>query len=199
MNLQEEKLCETGSRAFILEQRLLKNPIIRTIFEKAPSIGMPNWHLGAGCIAQTFWNIEYGLNPTYGIKDYDLVYFDENISHEKEDEFIRRGRELFFDIGDIIEIRNEARVHLWYEEHFGYPINPYQSMEEAVGSWPTIAAAVAVRYDHDDGFIICAPFGLDDLFSLVVRPNKKQITKEIYDRRVERWAACWPKLDIVDW
>jgi hypothetical protein len=35
-------------------------------------------------------------------------------------------------------------------------------------------------------FECCAPFGLDDLFGLVVRPNKRQITRAIYEAKVER-------------
>jgi hypothetical protein len=32
-----------------------------------------------------------------------------------------------------------------------------------------------------------------------VRPNKKQITREIYKTKVDRWTAIWPKLTIIDW
>jgi probable phosphoglycerate mutase len=34
---------------------------------------------------------------------------------------------------------------------------------------------------------ICAPFGLDDLLGLIVRPNPRQITREIYEVKVARW------------
>ena len=32
-------------------------------------------------------------------------------------------------------------------------------------------------------------FGLDDLFGLVVRPNKRQITRSIYEAKVARWRS----------
>jgi hypothetical protein len=41
-----------------------------------------------------------------------------------------------------IDVKNEARVHLWYKSHFGYDIPPYHSVEEAMDSWPTTATAV---------------------------------------------------------
>jgi hypothetical protein len=41
---------------------------------------------------------------------------------------------------------------------------------------------------------ICAPFGLDDLFAMVVRPNKTLVTREVYDEKVRRWRTAWPRL-----
>jgi hypothetical protein len=55
-----------------------------------------------------------------------------------------------------------------------------------------------VRYNGAD-FVVYAPFGLDDLFDLIVRPNKRLVTHEVYENKVTRWAAYWPKLTIVPW
>ena len=30
-------------------------------------------------------------------------------------------------------------------------------------------------------------------------PNKAQITKEIYEKKVLRWMGLWPTLSIVPW
>jgi len=46
---------------------------------------------------------------------------------------------------------------------------------------------------------VCAPFGADDLFNLVVRPNRVQITPAIYDAKVTRWVARWPSLKALSW
>jgi hypothetical protein len=98
-----------------------------------------------------------------------------------------------------VEVRNQARVHLWYERRFGYPIHPYKSLERAIDSWPTTATSVGIRREAGGRFVVYAPFGLGDLFGLVVRPNKTQITQEIYAAKVKRWSACWPKLQILPW
>lgn len=98
-----------------------------------------------------------------------------------------------------IEVTNEARVHLWYEQHFGYGIHPYRSVEEAIGSWPTTATSVGVRYDEIGAFVVRAPYGLDDLFGLIVRPNTRQITKDIYLAKTRRWLDAWPKLTVIPW
>jgi hypothetical protein len=58
------------------------------------------------------------------IKDYDVFYFDdEDLSWEAEDTVIQRSKVLFEDLDVAIEIKNQARVHLWYEQRFGcsYP------------------------------------------------------------------------------
>ena len=46
---------------------------------------------------------------------------------------------------------------------------------------------------------IVLPFGVDDLFKLVVRPNKVQITAPIYEAKVARWRPLWPHLTFVPW
>lgn len=182
-----------------LFQILEKNKNIQSILEKAEKLNMPNWYLGAGGIAQTVWNIKHGFNPENVIKDYDLVYYDgKDISYEAEDLFIQKGKELFKDISVPVEIRNQARVHLWYEKHFGYPIDQYRSAEEAINTWPTTSTAVGVT-KIGTNFKIYAPFGLNDLLDMIVRANKVKITKEIYQDKVNRWSKVWPKLKIVPW
>ena len=93
---------------------------------------------------------------------------------------------------------NQARVHLWYEEHFGIQIKPYRSCEDAIATWPTTATSLGITLDSGE-FRVYAPFGLDDLFNLVVRPNKKLIPRKVYEDKVARWNLHWPKLRIIGW
>jgi hypothetical protein len=163
-------------------------------------LSLPDWYLGAGCIAQTVWNYFSGHELLDNINDADLVYFDnKNLSLEAEKHRTVLARELFSDIPILVDLKNQARVHLWYERHFGYPIQPYQSVEEAINSWPTTSTAVAVKYDDNGVFTVYAPYGLNDLFSMIVQPNKLQITEEIYIDKVNRWKAYWPNLRIIPW
>jgi len=182
-----------------LAEILKTNPSVQKIFERAEELHMSNWYLGAGGIVQTVWNAAHGFDPEYGIRDYDLVYYDaSDTSYEGEDVFIQKGKELFSDIPVLVEIRNQARVHLWYEKHFGHPIDQYKSVEEAISTWPTNVTSVGVRYT-DEGLCIHAPFGLDDIFGMVVRANKAQITKKIYEDKVKKWIELWPKITVIPW
>jgi hypothetical protein len=71
------------------------------------------------------------------------------------------------------------------ESKFGYPIARYASTAHAITTFPTTAGAVGIR-PTPSGLSIFAPFGLSDLFGLMVRPNKTQITRAIYETK----AAC---------
>jgi len=165
----------------------------------APSLGLPDWYFGAGCVTQTVWNALHGFDLSFGIKDHDLAYYDAtDISYEGEDAVIRRGRTLFGPVSGTVEIRNQARVHVWHERHFGYPISPYRSVEDAIRAWPTTASAVGVRR-VDGRWTVCAPHGLGDLFGMIVRPNKVNISEQVYRTKVERWTALWPRLTVMPW
>ena len=183
-----------------LESTLVRNNVLAEILDRAPGLWLPNWYLGAGCIAQTVWNELHGFPPTANIKDYDLVYFDSSdFSGEAEEAHARDAQKLLQDLKVEIDVANEARVHLWYSDHFGYAIKPYSSVEDGIASWPSTATAIGVRKEKSGSFTIYSPFGLTDLFGMIVRPNKRQITKEIYAAKVQRWAKCWPKLEVVVW
>lgn len=97
-----------------------------------------------------------------------------------------------------MDTKNQARVHIWYRSKFGYDIQPYQSTEDAIATWPTTATAIGVHSGSRDVGVY-APFGTDDLFSLVVRANRIQITPEIYAAEVARWTDRWPSLVVLPW
>jgi hypothetical protein len=178
---------------------LTRSEFVAPVLQRWPEIGLPNGWLAAGAIAQTVWNLAHGRTPHADIKDIDLVYFDDSdLSAETEARNEARIRHLFADLDVAFDVKNEARVHLWYGEKFGQPIDPYGSIEEAIATFPTTATAIAVRPGQRQ-LDICAPFGLDDLLGLVVRPNKAQITRAVYEAKIGRWRQCWPNLKIFGW
>jgi hypothetical protein len=184
---------------------LTHNQRLQTILSRAPALELGPYYLAAGSIAQTVWNVQAGRPADADIDDYDLVYFDDrDLSCEAEDRVIRQARALFADIAPHdgpgrVEVRNEARVHLWYAAHFGHEIEPYRSVEHAIDTFPTTATSVGVRRNESGLLDIYAPFGLADLFASIVRPNKRQITRAIYERKLARWTRIWPHLQIMSW
>lgn len=183
-----------------LENIIMSSKVINLAIERARFLNIENYYIGAGCIAQTVWNYLSGKPPEYGIKDIDFVYFDEkNLDSESENMTDSKVKALYSDLNIEIDVKNEARVHLWYKSHFGYSIEPYKSLEAAVDTWPTTATAIGVRKDNNNEFIIYAPFGLNDLFGKVVRANKAQITREIYEKKVSSWLSKWPDLKVIPW
>lgn len=175
------------------------SPLLSIVLDRWDGIGLPGGWLSGSAIAQTAWNAAFGFPPGHGLADIDLVYFDAaDLSEGEEDRQADRVRALFPDMPLWIDVKNEARVHLWYEGKFGYPIEAYRSSEQAIATFPTTAGAVAIR-PGAGGLDIFAPFGLADLFAGTVRANKAQITPAIYEKKVQRWRGCWPALTIIDW
>ena len=89
-------------------------------------------------------------------------------------------------------------MHTWYEQRFGRPLSAYRSSEHAIATWPTTATSVGVR-SGDNGFEVCAPFGLTDLFAMVVRPNAKLVSQAVYQAKADRWRQIWPRLTVLPW
>ena len=175
------------------------SPLLCAILDRWDAVRLPNCWVSGSAIAQTAWNAAFGFPPDHGLADIDLVYFDAaDMSERAEMREADRVRGLFPALPLPIDIKNEARVHLWYEGKFGYPIQPYRSSEHAITTFPTTAGAVAIR-PGIRRLEIFAPFGLTDLFGGIVRANKVQITQAIYESKVRRWRSCWPALTIVDW
>ena len=181
-----------------LAAALRANETLWECLQRCRGLNLPAWYLGAGCVAQTVWNLAHGKAPGADILDYDLVYYDRDLSEERERKMTRHARELVADLHIDLDVTNEARVHFWYSQRFGYRIQPYRSTEDAIGTWPTTATAIGVRLDGVQ-LEVCAPLGTDDLFNLVVRPNRVQSTPGIYDAKVSRWAARWPSLVVLTW
>lgn len=129
-----------------LQGIVLKSPLLSALLHDWDKIALPDAWLVAGAIAQTLWNQTFGFPPAHGINDIDIVYFDANdLSEDAEVEHSARVRRAFSDLPVWIDVKNEARVHLWYEGKFGYPIKPYTSTTDAIATFPTTATAVGVR------------------------------------------------------
>src|SRR5215469_5266390 len=62
-----------------------------------------------------------GFPAGRSIEDYDLVYYDAaDLSREMEARQLERAVELLGDLNVQVDVKNEARVHLWYESRFGH-------------------------------------------------------------------------------
>jgi uncharacterized protein len=132
------------------------------------------------------------------IRDADLFYFDADTSWAAEDAVIRRGDELFAGLPVPVEIRNEARVHLRYAERFGTPAPPFRNCAEAIDSFAAVCCAVGLTLDEGRPRVY-APFGLEDLFGLVVRPNRRLAPVAVYEAKAARWTEHWPELTVLPW
>jgi hypothetical protein len=75
-------------------------------------LDLPDWRLFSGAVYQAVWNAQTGRPVGYGIKDYDIGYFDADTSWDAEDAVIKRVAAAFEPpLRDQVEVRNQARVH----------------------------------------------------------------------------------------
>lgn len=81
------------------------------------------------------------------------------------------------------------RVYLWYQERFGYEMQPYQSLEQAISTWPSTLISIGVK-PVDDRLALYIPFGLNDMFGQIVRANKTQITEETFLQKSRNLDNC---------
>lgn len=96
------------------------------------------------------------------------------------------------------DIKNQARVHLWYKEKFGRGIGSYINIYHAIDTFPTTSTTIGFLATHQS-FIIYSTFGLGDLMSMQLRPNKVKITKDIHYVKKNRPHKIWPKVIIHKW
>lgn len=163
------------------------------------TLRLPQWRLVSGAVYQSVWNALTGRPPGYGIKDYDVCYFDEDVSYEAEDRIIRLVETAVAPLGILVETRNQARVHLWFERRFGSPYAPLTSTDESLTRYAAKVHAVGIRLEEDDEITVAAPFGLDDLFSFLVRPNPVLNNEGSFTEKALRAQAHWPELTIIPW
>lgn len=181
------------------EQMIMSNPIVAAIVRRIPDLNLPDCWLTAGCLFQTVWNVLAGRDAQAGIIDYDINYFDaSDQSWEAEDRAIRRSAEAFVDFDATVEVRNEARVHLWYEEKFGTACPPYRSTPHAISTFPNCSSCFGVR-PGDGRLDVFAPYGFTDLFSMTTRPNPVLAPAQVYEAKTRRWQEQWPTLTVIPW
>jgi hypothetical protein len=177
-----------------------RNRTLTGVLAGAAAMALPGWYLVAGCLYQTVWNVVTGQPPEAGILDYDLAYFDgSDLSWEAEDAVIRAGQRAFADLPAPVQIRNQARVHLWYEQKFGLPCPPHESTEAAIDTFEATTACLGVRVEPGGRWRIYAPHGLADVFNLVVRPNPVLAPRRVYQAKTARWQRQWPSLTVLPW
>jgi hypothetical protein len=182
-----------------LREIVRATPGLMTVLKVARDLDLPDWLVFSGAVYQPVWNALTGRPPDHGLKDYDLGYFDaSDISYEAEDKVIRRvAAALPAPLSSLVEVRNQARVHLWFEQRFGGPYPPLASTAQALERFEAPAFAVGARLEADDALTIVAPFGLEDVFAMRLRPNPQRPSRGLATT-IAKARTRWPELIASD-
>lgn len=173
----------------------LVNPFNAQLIDRLTLLDLPECHLTAGCLFQTVWNERSGHTPSWGIKDYDVFYFDEgDLTWEAEDRVIRRVAEATADLPIEIEVKNQARVHLWYGGRFGGSYPQLRSVRAGIGLYLVSCTCVGIEVQSGD---VYAPYGLDDLAAGLLAMNPFNPKPDQFRAKAESYQQRWPWLKIV--
>ena len=175
---------------------VLHNRFNRAIVERLDDLKLPDAWLVAGCLFQTVWNLRSGQPAEAGIRDYDIFYCDgDDLSEQAEAVVGEQAKSLFADLGVPIEIKNQARVHLWYESYFGRPYAALRNSREGIDRFLVASTAVGLQpqaADHRPA--VYAPYGLDQLYRGVLTPNLSIDHGPLFERKCKDYQARWPWL-----
>jgi len=187
-------------QALALEKILRADAAVWPAIEGARQFDLPDWMIVSGALYNTVWNHLTGKPSGFGIKDIDLFYHDAcDLSWEAEDAVIQRGATHFAGLSLPVEIRNQARVHLWYRQRFGGDSPVFRSSAHSLQHFASQTHAVGVRLDHDDRLTIDAPFGVDHIFAFGMVPNRTTDNRRTHTDKAARAKALWPELVVEAW
>lgn len=158
--------------------------------EVVRGLGLCDCWIGAGFVRNKIWDVKHGKNRSR-LNDLDVIYFDKTRDSENDDMvFENRLTEMAPDVN--WSVKNQARMHV-KNSHL-----PYEDCCDALSWWPETATSVAVRLSDEGRIEYMAPYGLEDLFQLVVRPTPKA-DLEIYTTRIQQkqWKKRWEQLVII--
>ncbi len=126
--------------------------------------------------------------------DIDVIHFDTS------DTTLEMEKQLENELRFLLpnqpwSVKNQARMHMKSD------FNPFSSSLDGVAHFPEIPTAIAVRLYHKE-LEVMAPYGLQDLFEMKVRPTPfYQMNSRYYPIYIERmmkknWDLIWEKLSI---
>lgn len=175
-----------------------KSPWFISALEEARTLELSSWCIGGGAVRNLVWDYLHGYESPSYLADIDVAYFDPlDMRLETEQRLQRKLKERCPNLP--WEVTNQAAVHLWFEQQFGHPVEPLNSLIDSIASWPEYTTSVGITLHHDSGIEILAPHGLEDLFGIIVRRNPTRVSIESYNQRTlqKQYAARWPMVKVV--
>lgn len=162
------------------------------ILERWGALNLPDGWLVAGCLFQTVWNVLSGHAAESKIKDYDFFYFDALDASESGERAVQRHVEgVLDDPGITVEVSNQARVHRWYEAHFGHPYAPLGSSKDGIDRFLIPATCVGVNARE-----VYAPHGLQSLYDGLLTMNPLTPHEPLFASKAASYRRRWPWLHV---
>ena len=183
-----------------LQQRLIaiirKEAWLMDALKNVRTLGLPDWYIAAGAIRNTVWNVLHNFLTQSHLKDIDVVYFD---SHDLKGIKEKTSKLLLHNMQPSVQwdVVNQVKT-----SSFNSQCRNATSSCTSIAYWSETCTCVGVRLEEDDSITICAPHGLYDLFSLLVKPVPAPYQDlNLYAKRMKekQWQNIWPTLTITSY
>lgn len=181
----------------MLEQKLIDilstNEYLLRDLGLISQLGLPEWYIAAGYVRNRVWDHLHGYPEPTPLNDVDILYYDpDDLAEETEKKYESILREQCHAYN--WSCKNQARMHLRNQDE------PYLSVEDAMKKWPETATAVGISLNDKGNIVILAPYGLHDLFDLVIRKSPFFEDEDVFQQRVQgkKWLEKWPQLSIIN-
>jgi hypothetical protein len=177
-----------------LKTLLTQDPARMKILRMTRELNLPDCWIGAGFVRSLVWDHLHQRQSSALRADIDIIWFDPARASAQTDSALEGTlSSLCSELN--WSVKNQVRMHLRNADA------PYRSAADAMTCWPETATAVAVRLDRHNEIEVSAPLGLEDLFSLVVRPTDRFRAEKhpvFLDRICSKaWRETWPDLIFV--
>lgn len=188
LNLTED----TAKLAARMKRLIQENHNIMEDLRLVRGLRLPQAYVAAGYIRNYIWDHLHGYEVRGTHNDIDLVYYDPTNTAEERDQELER-RLIQVTGNEKWSVKNQARMHVVNGNE------PYTSTHDALSRWPEVVTAIGAALTDNDEIELCAPYGLEDLFSMTVRrcplfPDQTYYLKRIHTKE---WRKQWPLLTII--
>lgn len=149
-------------------------------------LDLPDGWIAGGFVRNAVWDRLHG-RPMTPLNDIDVIYCDPErteaaIDQHLEDELFARAPKKPWSVYNVARRQKDGQPG-------------WNTCQAAMRTWPETATAVGVALGKNREIQVSAPFGLDDLFGLIVRPTHPSLAQVVQKRAHEkRWSKLWPKL-----
>ncbi|WML42800.1 nucleotidyltransferase family protein [Neobacillus sp. PS3-40] len=167
------------------------------ILTTVKSLNLPDWWICAGFVRSKIWDLIHDFDSRTPLSDIDVIFFDKKNTNEVTEKKIEEKlKVLMYDVP--WSVKNQARMHIKSN------LPPYSSSVDGISKFPETVTALGVKVDEKNNVILTAPWGVQDVLNLEVKPTpyflegKEQA--EIYKNRVvnKNWKAVWPRVKIYN-
>lgn len=148
---------------------------------------LPDCWVAGGAIRNTVWKALFGSECRLTIKDLDVVFFDRDSGRERE----LQSKQLLekYHPGWIFDVKNQASFGVWRQWSF-----VFTDTVDGIAHFLHTATANGVRLNSDGDLEICSPYGLEDLFSGVIRTTPFRHGDEAVRAKQDEYLSKCPPL-----